>query len=258
MRTRQPSILVAIPVWNEERHIDRVLGEVLQHATNVLVVDDGSTDSTPALLARHPVEVLRHPENCGYGRSMQDILQWSHARRYDWVVTMDCDEQHEPSFLPQFFAAARADTLDVVSGSRYLSTQLRGDDAPSDRMAINRTITSEVNAALGLAITDAFCGFKAYRVRPCARLRLDIDGYEFPMQFWVQAVAAGLRIGEIAVPRIYHDMSRTFGGALDDPSVRLASYRDALRQELRRCRARLAGADPMRGLPPADAAHGAA
>ena len=233
------TILVAIPVWNEERHIDPVLSEVRRYATDVLVVDDGSTDATPALLARHPVEVLRHAENMGYGRSMRDIIHWAHLQDYEWVVTMDCDEQHEPSFLPTFFAAARQDRLDVVSGSRYLSAQLRGDDAPADRRAINRTITDEVNAALGLALTDAFCGFKAYRTRACIKLALSVDGYDFPLQFWVQAAAHRLRIGEVAVPRIYHDANRSFGGELDDPSVRLAAYRDTFRRELKRCRSRL-------------------
>lgn len=233
------SILVAIPVWNEERHIDRVLSEVRRYATDILVVDDGSTDGTPARLAHHPVEVLRHGENMGYGRSMRDIIQWAHVQEYEWVVTMDCDEQHEPSCLPSFFAAAHQDRLDVISGSRYLSAQMRGDDAPADRRAINRTITDELNGTLGLRLTDAFCGFKAYRTYPCAKLALTVDGYDFPMQFWVQAAAHRLRIGEIAVPRIYHDPNRSFGGELDDPSVRLAAYRDTFRRELRRCRSRL-------------------
>jgi dolichol-phosphate mannosyltransferase len=234
-----PTILVAIPVWNEERHIDHVLSEVRRHTTDILVVDDGSTDATPALLARHPVEVLRHRENMGYGRSIRDIIHWAHVQGYEWVVTMDCDEQHEPSFLPSFFSLARQDRLDVISGSRYLSAQLRGDEAPADRRAINRTITGEVNSALGLALTDAFCGFKAFRARSCAGLALDVDGYDFPMQFWVQAAAHRLRIGEIAVPRIYHDANRSFGGDLDDPSIRLACYRDTFHRELRRCRHRL-------------------
>ncbi|MBU3729783.1 MAG: glycosyltransferase family 2 protein [Phycisphaerales bacterium] len=239
MKPNHRSILVAIPVWNEERHIDRVLSEVRRYASDILVVDDGSTDATPALLARHPVEVLRHGENMGYGRSMRDIIHWAHVQEHEWVVTMDCDEQHEPSCLPAFFAAARQDRLDVISGSRYLSAGMRGDDAPADRRAINRTITGEVNRALGLALTDAFCGVKAYRARSCARLALTVDGYDFPMQFWVQAAAHRLRIGEIAVPRIYHDPNRSFGGGLDDPSVRLAAYRDTFHRELRRCRSRL-------------------
>jgi dolichol-phosphate mannosyltransferase len=109
------------------------------------------------------------------------------------------------------------------------------DNPPPDRRAINGQITAELNGRLGLNLTDAFCGFKAYRVEAVKRLKLDVDGYAFPMQFWVQAVAAGLRIREIPVKLIYNDLSRSFGGPLDDPQVRLNHYRCVLHRELRRC-----------------------
>ena len=70
-----PRILLGIPVYNEEKYVTRVLDEVRKYASDVLVIDDGSTDSTPMLLAKHQVEVIRHAENRGYGRSMQDMLR---------------------------------------------------------------------------------------------------------------------------------------------------------------------------------------
>ena len=71
------------------------------------------------------------------------------------------------------------------------------------------------------------------------QLHLDIDGYDFPMQFWVQAVAAGLSIEELPVRLIYHDSSRSFGGPLDDPVNRLDVYRKTMHRELHRCSDRL-------------------
>ena len=88
-------------------------------------------------------------------------------------------------------------------------------------------------------MTDAFCGFKAYRISAYRKLDLDVDGYEFPMQFWVQAVANRLRIEEIPVRLIYHDPTRSFGGPLDDPTTRLAHYRRTMHREIERCRDRL-------------------
>jgi glycosyltransferase involved in cell wall biosynthesis len=230
--------LVAIPVYNEQRHVLRVLDLVLEHAPaprTVLVIDDGSTDATPTLLAQHPVEVIRHSRNRGYGRSMQDAFRWAAVDGFDWVITMDCDEQHEPAAIPDFVAAAAAGDADVISGSRYMHLDQDADNPPADRRAINAQITAEVNGRLGLNLTDSFCGFKAYRVEAIKRLRLDVDGYAFPMQFWVQAVAAGLRVREIPVKLIYNDLSRSFGGPLDDPQVRLNHYRCVLHRELRRC-----------------------
>jgi dolichol-phosphate mannosyltransferase len=156
---------------------------------------------------------------------------------------MDCDEQHEPAAIPRFIDRIHRDCSDVISGSRYLRAAGDDDDSPpEDRRAINATITDELNRRLGLALTDAFCGFKAYRVSACRRLELDVDGYDFPMQFWVQAVAARLRIEEIPVRLIYNDPGRSFGGPLDDPAVRLAHYRRTLYHEIDRCADRLPAA----------------
>jgi glycosyltransferase involved in cell wall biosynthesis len=245
-------LLLAIPVYNEQRYVDRVLTEVRKYAQrvpfDVLVVDDGSTDETPLELARHPVEVIRHAANRGYGRSMQDMFRWAEFDGYDWLITMDCDEQHEPASIPTFVEAIRASQSgevpsDVVSGSRYLAERDAVNTPPEDRRRINATLTEELNRRvgrlLGTTLTDAFCGFKAYRVGAVRGLQLDVDGYDFPMQFWVQAAAQRLRVREIPIRLIYIDPTRTFGGPLNDPQTRLEAYRRTLIRELRRCADRL-------------------
>jgi len=239
MICQSPNILIGIPVYNEAKHVERVIGEVRRYADAILVVDDGSTDETPSLLAQLPVEVVRHRHNRGYGRAMQCMFCQAVKDGYDWLITMDCDEQHEPQSIPDFMEAIRRDEADVISGSRYLAPMPLDDAPPGDRRRINRAITDELNARLGLSLTDAFCGFKAYRVGACDRLKLDVDGYEFPMQFWVQAVAHGLRIEELPVRLIYQDLTRCFGGSLDDPTVRLGHYRDTMHRESRRWRSGL-------------------
>ena len=232
-------ILLAIPVFNEAKYIDRVLSAVSTFVDDVLVIDDGSTDATPQLLSKHRVEVVRHAENRGYGRCMQDMFRWAAVDGFDWLITMDCDEQHEPASIPKFLERIAQDDLDVVSGSRYLDPAGRLDAPPPERRQINGLLTQEINDRFGFELTDAFCGFKAYRVAGLKRLELDIDGYDFPIQFWVQAAAEGLRIGEIPVRLIYNDPNRSFGGELDDANNRLAVYRGTLEREMDRCRERL-------------------
>ncbi len=234
--------LVAIPVYNEQKYVASVLEKVRQHAEHILVIDDGSKDATPQLLANFPVEVIRHATNRGYGHSLMDAFRWAAVDGFDWVITMDCDEQHEPASIPAFLEAAREGRSDVISGSRYLipvEMQEAIGSPPPERRGVNELITDELNSRLGLSLTDAFCGFKAFRVSALAGLTLDEQGYAFPMQFWVQAVAAGLRIEEIPVKLIYNDLQRSFGGPLDDRDVRLAHYRRVLHCELKRCAKRL-------------------
>ncbi|MFZ4573733.1 MAG: glycosyltransferase family 2 protein [Phycisphaerales bacterium] len=238
--------LIAIPVFNEARYVTGVLRAVREYAADILVVDDGSTDGTAAALAAETgIAVIRHARNFGYGRSIRDSFSFAVDSRYDLLVTMDCDEQHEPAEIPRFVEAAARDEADIVSGSRYLAPDSANDTPPLDRRRINELMTREINErlgpALGIAMTDSFCGFKAHRVDALARLDLSEDGYAFPMQLWAQAAAARLRVSELPVRLIYKDLTRSFGGTLDDPSHRLAHYREVLHNELHRLRMHLPG-----------------
>jgi len=224
--------LIAIPVYNEEQYVGRVLEEVLRYTHDVLILDDGSTDRTPTILAEKPVDFIRHTRNRGYGRTIRDAFRWVQCYGYDWLITMDCDEQHEPASLSAFFEAIERDDADVISGSRYLNDCRCGDPPPEDRRAINQTVTGWVNDCLGLEITDAFCGFKAYRVSRLKELKLTVDGYAIPLQFWVQAAAHGQRVVEVPIRLIYNDPNRSFGGPLDDAEKRLSHYRQVFNEEL--------------------------
>jgi dolichol-phosphate mannosyltransferase len=227
-------VLIAIPVFNERKYVQRVLERVKSFHDDILLIDDGSTDGTGEYLAsRDDVHLIRHPENRGYGQSLIDAFAWADRRGYDWVITMDCDEQHEPETIPVFMREIAKDDADIISGSRYMEKRRDDDMPPGDRRKINAKITAKMNECFKLNITDAFCGFKAHRLGAMRKLKLDIPGYAFPMQLWPQAWAAGLRIREIPVRLIYNDPTRHFGGMLDDADRRLHHYCDVLAVELR-------------------------
>ncbi len=228
-------VLAAIPVFNESRYVERVIQEVRRHVPDVLVVDDGSTDQTPVILRRMTgLAVISHAENRGYGQSLIDAFAYASRRGYEWIITIDCDDQHEPAQIPMFIDRARQGDVDVISGSRYLLKMPGSTEAPEDRRTINMQVTRLVNRTLGLSLTDAFCGFKAFRVSSVAALPLSIPGYAFPLQFWVQSAHFGLRVCELPVPLIYNDPTRHFGGVLDDPHSRLQHYLEVFGSELDR------------------------
>ncbi len=225
--------LTAVPVFNEVNHVDAVLESIVRESAEVLVIDDGSTDGTSERLrAWSEVHVVRHGQNRGYGAALRSAFRYAINARYDWLITLDCDGQHKPELIRSFIESASG--CDVVSGSRYLGEFAEDTGAPDERRQINQLITAELNEVLGLRLTDAFCGYKAYRVGALSKLELTRDGYAMPLEFWVQAAAAGLRIRELPVPRIYLDGQRTFGGALDDPHVRIRHYRQVLADALAR------------------------
>jgi len=233
-------VLTAIPVYNEESHIREVLDAVLRYADDVVVVDDGSTDGTTAILRSYDrIRVIRHPRNRGYGAALKTAFKVTIEDGYDGLVTLDCDGQHEPTLIPEV-AAPLAD-FDIVSGSRYLKIFDPTQSPPEARRRINREVTRWLNECLNFQLTDAFCGFKGYRASALERFDLTLDGYAMPLELWVQAAAAGLSVGEIAVPLVYLDEKRAFGGALDDPEYRINHYREVFRSALARSGLQLVG-----------------
>jgi dolichol-phosphate mannosyltransferase len=224
--------LTALPVYNEVEYIAAVVAGTQTYSPEVLVVDDGSTDGTSQWLAsRDDLHVVRHPQNRGYGAALRSAFDFAIQGGYEVLVTIDSDGQHQPQLIPNLVELTAE--ADIVSGSRYLRRFAGDSDPPAERRRINDVITAELNARLGLHLTDAFCGFKAYRVPCLGRLELTDDGYAMPLELWVQAVDRGLTIIETPVPLIYLDEKRSFGGSLDKSDARLNVYREVIEKALR-------------------------
>ncbi|MFM7293167.1 MAG: glycosyltransferase family 2 protein, partial [Planctomycetia bacterium] len=160
-----PRLLTALPVYNEAAHVSGVLDEVLKHTSDILVVDDGSTDGTSPLLAarlerRGDIRLVRHPRNRGYGAALATAFRETLAGPWDGLVTIDCDGQHQPQLIPAFIAAlagssvgpSAGQSVDIVSGSRYLRRFPGDSQPPAARRRINAEITADINARLVLSI----------------------------------------------------------------------------------------------------------
>jgi len=118
----KPKALVIMPAYNEEANITRIIENVYSCVPDVdiLVVDDGSTDSTVYLAKAAGAEVVSHPFNLGYGVACQTGFKYARRHNYDYVVQMDADGQHEPRCIPDLLAGVQDPTVDVALGSRWL------------------------------------------------------------------------------------------------------------------------------------------
>src|SRR3954467_2759753 len=98
--------LTAVPVYNEAKHVRGVLAAARRYSPDILVVNDGSTDGTAALLDAEP-DLFRvdHPRTRGYGAALISAFAFALDPHYDVLVTMDCDGQHEPSRIPVLLEA---------------------------------------------------------------------------------------------------------------------------------------------------------
>jgi len=203
------SFLIFIPVFNEASSITEILGKVRKATSTaeILVIDDGSTDKTPELLKKEGnIHVIQHSQNEGYGKTLIDGFNFAINGKYDYVITLDSDEQHQPEEIIKFTKTVETENWDIVSGSRYLQKNKEQlNVAPADRKKINHRITEYINHLTGYDLTDSFCGFKLYKVNSLKKLNLTEHGYGMPLELWMQAWKHLFRIKEVPVDLIYLD-----------------------------------------------------
>ena len=151
-------------------------------------------------------QVLNLTQNKGYGYVIKQGFHMAQREEYDYVISFDIDGQHESQFLSQFvdFILQSHEQYEIISGSRYKDAKLFWQQPWKDRFLVNTVITGVLNT-FGFSFTDAFCGFKAYRVNALSKLKLTLDGYEMPIQLWMEAQKSNFHIIEKSVPVIYKD-----------------------------------------------------
>jgi glycosyltransferase involved in cell wall biosynthesis len=116
--------LVIIPAYNESKNIANVIEAIRQSSkdTDILVVDDGSSDNTAKIAKRCGVRVIRHIFNCGYGAALQTGYKYATYKNYDVIAQIDGDGQHDPSYLNSLFEKLKDEKIDIVIGSRFLNS----------------------------------------------------------------------------------------------------------------------------------------
>jgi len=194
-----PRVTVVIPVYDEERTVARVIRRVLEGgiATEVLVVDDASTDGTVAAVesVRDPrVRLLLHPANRGKGAALRTAFA---AASGDFLVVQDADLEYDPADYPVLLEPLLDGRADAVYGSRFLGGPHRV--LLFWHYAGNRFLTLLSNMITNLNLTDMETGAKAFRTETLRRVTLRQDRFGFEPEVTAKMARAGARIWEVAV-----------------------------------------------------------
>ena len=195
------NILVKMAAFNEEKNIRDVL-ERISKGVDVLVVDDCSSDQTAKVARECGAMIVRHEKNMGQGIGDLTGFRVALDLDYEYIVEMDADGQHDPEEISRFIQKLEDDrALDIVVGSRILGRQegpvntLRGTFLP--------VYTRLICWASGYDLTDALCGFKAYRAASLKRvphvLDKPLETEYIGAELYIRFGRAGLKVGEIAV-----------------------------------------------------------
>ncbi len=199
--------LIVVPTHNEAANIVSMLERVRRHQpdTDVLVVDDASTDDTRALVrsamdADPHLRLVERSDKAGLGDAYLYAFGFALAEGYDTVVEIDADHSHDPSVLPLMLDVADRG-IALVIGSRYVpGGTVTG--WPRRRTWLSRWANRYVAVMLGLAINDATAGYRVYRTDALRTIGLDgvqASGYGFQVEMTYRIVRAGLPVVEIPI-----------------------------------------------------------
>jgi glycosyltransferase involved in cell wall biosynthesis len=193
-------ILIVIPAFNEEENIHAVVQEIRREVPEavVLVVNDGSWDQTETRARNAGAKVLTHPFNMGYGVTLQTGYKYALKYRFDQILQMDGDGQHDPRYLPVLLREVREGRADVVIGSRFLG---EGDYRPARLRQMGICLFRWVASFLcGQKITDPTSGYQALNRRAVEFCARDSFPGDYPdADVLVMMHRAGLRLREIPV-----------------------------------------------------------
>ena len=191
---------IIIPVFNHGRQVREVVKKVLRFGHPVIVVDDGSTDSTPRILASlSGLIVIRHKENMGKGAAL--LTGFAEASRLaDWAITIDADGQHDPEDIPSLIKAIPDGQRPLVIGKR---SGMEQENVPWTSLWGRRFSNFWVWASCGRWLSDSQSGFRAYPLPEILQFRSRARRYQFEVEVLVLAVWSGLPIIEVPVTVFY-------------------------------------------------------
>ena len=193
-------IVAAIPAYNEEKTIAKVVLLAQRYVDRVIVCDDGSTDLTAEIAERLGAEVVRHERRTGYGAAIMSLFRRARELDANAMVTLDGDGQHDPDQISRIVQPIVNGAADVVIGSRFNE----GDETPGYRKVGIKMITSLTDRITGLGLKDAQCGFRAYGRKALNSIRLAEQGMGASTEILLKAEQNGLRVGEVPI-RIGYD-----------------------------------------------------
>jgi len=191
---------IVIPAYNHGRQVRGVVGKALQLGLPVIVVDDGSTDSTPQVLASlSGITVIRHKNNQGKGASL--LTGFGAALRFaDWAITMDADGQHDPEDILSLIQAVREGQRPLVIGKRE---GMGHENVPWTSRWGRRFSNFWVWTACGRWLADSQSGFRVYPLPEAMRLGARARRYQFEVEILVLSVWRGIPIIEAPVRARY-------------------------------------------------------
>lgn len=201
---------VIIPTYNNDKTLCRVIDGVLEYTSNVIIVNDGCTDSTPSILKKYPQTTQIHfPTNKGKGVGLREGFDKAIELGYDYAITIDSDGQHFPDDIPGFITELQKEKNILIIGARTMTHE----SIPKGSSFGNKFSNFWYWAETGVKLTDTQSGFRLYPIFKMKEINFYTTKFEFEIENIVRTSWRGIKVINIPIKVLY------------DPDERVSHFR---------------------------------
>lgn len=192
------NVWAVIPARNEQKNIADVIKKTKKYVGKVVIVDDGSTDSTMKLSEKSGAVVLGHIVNLGKGAALKTGCDYAFKNGAKYAIVLDADSQHRPEDIPRFIEKLRK--YDIVFSYRKASSKM-----PLMLRLGNLFISNVVKALYGIGLNDTQCGFRAFSQEAYKKIRWNASDYSMESEMISRVGKQRLKYVQIPIQTIYSD-----------------------------------------------------
>ncbi len=203
------SFCVIVPTYNNHKTLKKVLDSVLYFTSNVIIVNDGSTDSTPEILKSYSqLTQIHHPKNLGKGRALRNGFRKAIEMKFEYAITIDSDGQHFASDIPNFIAEIQNEPNSLLIGSRNMTQE----NVPKKSSFGNKFSNFWFKFETGIKLEDTQSGFRLYPLNLIPK-KYYTNKFEFEIEVIVRSAWKGIAVKNIPIQVLY------------DPAERVSHFR---------------------------------
>ena len=192
---------VIIPTFNNEKTLRKVVEDTLQYTDQLIVINDGATDSTPNILEefKNNITTITHPVNSGKGIALRNGFKKALEMGFDYAITLDSDGQHFPSDLEHFLDKLQHHPESLVIGARNMNSE----NVPGGSSFGNKFSNFWFQVETGIKLPDTQSGFRLYPIRKMHKIKFFCSRFEFEIEVIVKAAWRGIPVLSMPVKIFY-------------------------------------------------------
>lgn len=203
------SFCVIVPTYNNHKTLRKVLDSILDFTSNVIIVNDGSTDETSKILKSYSsLTQIHHPENLGKGRALRNGFRKAIEMKFEYAITIDSDGQHFASDIPNFITEIHNEPNSLLIGSRNMMQE----NVPKKSSFGNKFSNFWFKFETGIKLEDTQSGFRLYPLNLIPK-KFYTNKFEFEIEVIVRSAWKGITVKNIPIQVLY------------DPAERVSHFR---------------------------------